>query len=218
MKLTKFTHACVRLEKDNRVLVVDPGNFSEAAEALAGAEAVLVTHEHADHIDTEAVLEALRSNTHLELFAPAGVADQLRTDAPEAVARVNAVAPGTSFDVAGFAIRSFGGQHALIHPQIPVVANIGYLIDDNVYHPGDSFVIPDGITVKTLLVPLHAPWSKSAEVVDFVIGVRAPRAFQIHDGLLNENGLKIVEGHVSRIGAKYGTEYSHLAAGESVEV
>lgn len=218
MKLTKYTHACVRLEKDSRVLVLDPGNFSETEQALAGAEAVLVTHEHADHIDVDAVVEALRTNKDLAIHAPAGVAGLLREKAPDATARVHTVEPGKSLDVAGFAVRSFGGQHALIHPQIPVVPNIGYLIDGNVYHPGDSFVIPDGISVKTLLVPLHAPWSKSAEVVDFVIGVRAPRAFQIHDGLLNDDGLKIVEGHVARIGARYGTEYAHLAAGESVDI
>jgi L-ascorbate metabolism protein UlaG (beta-lactamase superfamily) len=218
MKLTKYTHACVRLEKDSRVLVLDPGTFSESAEALAGAEAVLVTHEHGDHIDVPAVVGGLKENTDLAVFAPVGVAENLRKEAPDAAGRINAVDPGSSFTAAGFDIRSFGGQHALIHPQIPVVANIGYLLDNNVYHPGDSFVIPDGIAVQTLLVPLHAPWSKASEVVDFVIGVRAPRAFQIHDGLLNETGLNIVEGHVKRLGAKYGTEYRHLAAGESVEV
>jgi L-ascorbate metabolism protein UlaG (beta-lactamase superfamily) len=218
MKLTKYTHACVRLEKNNRVLVLDPGNFSETAEALAGAEALLVTHEHPDHIDVPAVVAALKGNRDLAVFAPAGVAGSLRKETSEAAARIHAVEPGSSFEAAGFEVRSFGGQHALIHPQIPVVANIGYLVDGNVYHPGDSFVIPDGTSVQTLLVPIHAPWSKSAEVVDFVIGVRASRAFQIHDGLLNGNGLKIVEGHVKRLGAKYGTEYQHLAAGESVEV
>jgi L-ascorbate metabolism protein UlaG (beta-lactamase superfamily) len=218
MKLTKYTHACVRLEKDSRVLVLDPGTFSESAEALAGAEAVLVTHEHPDHIDVPAVVNALKENAELAVFAPAGVADNLRREAPGAAARINTVDTGSSFPAAGFDIRSFGGQHALIHPQIPVVANIGYLVDGNVYHPGDSFVVPDGIAVQTLLVPLHAPWSKAAEVIDFVIGVRAARAFQIHDGLLNGNGLNIVEGHVKRIGAKYGTEYQHLASGESVEV
>lgn len=218
MKLTKYTHACVRLEKDSRVLVLDPGTFSESAEALAGAESVLVTHEHGDHIDVPAVVAALKDNRDLAVFAPAGVADNLRKEASEAADRIHTVDPGSSFQTAGFEVRSFGGQHALIHPQIPVVANVGYLLDGNVYHPGDSFVIPDGISVQTLLVPIHAPWSKAAEVVDFVIGVRAPRAFQIHDGLLNENGLKIVEGHVKRLGAKYGTGYQHLAAGESVEV
>jgi L-ascorbate metabolism protein UlaG (beta-lactamase superfamily) len=218
MKLTKYTHSCVRLEKDGRALVLDPGNFSESAEALESAEAVLVTHEHADHIDVPAVVDALRANAGLAVFAPARVAGQLQDKATGEAARIHAVNPGSTFQAAGFEIRSFGGQHALIHPQIPIVANIGYLVDGNVYHPGDSFVVPDGISVKTLLVPLHAPWSKSAEVLDFVIAVRAPRAFQIHDGLLNENGLKIVEGHVQRIGAKYGTEYTHLGARESVEV
>lgn len=218
MKLTKFTHACVRLEKDGKVLVFDPGTFSETDEALAGAGAVLITHEHADHIDLDAVVGALLGDRSLQLFAPAGVAAQVREKADGAAERIHTVAAGEEFDAAGFAIRSFGGQHALIHPQIPVVANVGYLVDSNVYHPGDSFAIPDGVEVRTLLVPIHAPWNKVGEVVDFVIGVRAPKAFPIHDALLNQSGLGLVEGHVTRIGAKYGTEYRHLSSGESVEV
>lgn len=218
MKLTKFTHSCVRLEKDNRVIVLDPGTFSETKEALAGAHAILVTHEHGDHVDVPAVVNALRGSEDLAVFAPAGVATHLREEAPQQAARIHTVEPGSTFEAAGFDIRSFGGQHALIHPHVPIVANIGYLVDGNVYHPGDSFIVPDGLNVKTLLVPLHAPWSKVSEVVDFVIAVRAPQAFQIHDGLLNDMGVKIAESHVARLGHKYGTEYTHLAAGESVEI
>ena len=218
MKLTKFTHACVRLEQDGRVLVFDPGTFSETDQALAGAHTVLITHEHADHVDVDAVAAALQSNTDLELFAPEAVAATLRGKAPDAGSRIHAAAAGEDFETAGFAVRTYGGQHALIHPQIPVVANVGYLVDGNVYHPGDSFAIPDGVEVKTLLVPIHAPWNKVGEVVDFVIGVRAPRAFPVHDALLNELGRGLVEGHVTRIGAKYGTEYRHLSSGDSVEV
>lgn len=217
MKLTKYTHACVRLEKEGNVLVIDPGTFSESDEALAGAQAVLVTHEHNDHIDRPALLAAMRNNGTLEVYAPAGVADALRED-NEVSGCVHAVEPGTGFEAAGFSVRTFGGQHALIHAQIPVVANIGYLVEENVYHPGDSFTVPDGFEVKTLLVPLHAPWSKVGEVVDFVIAVRAPKAFPVHDALLNDVGRGIVEGHVSRIGARYGTAYTRLAARESVEV
>ena len=218
MKLTKYTHACVRLEKDSRVLVLDPGTFSETAEALDGAHAVLITHEHGDHVDVPAMVSALGAADGLAVFAPAGVAARLREGAPQAAERIHTVEPGSTFDAAGFNVRSYGGQHALIHPQIPIVANIGYLVDENVYHPGDSFIIPDGLSVRTLLVPIHAPWNKVGEVVDFVIGVLAQQAFQIHDGLLNETGLKMVEGHVARLGGKYGTAFTHLAPRESVEV
>jgi L-ascorbate metabolism protein UlaG (beta-lactamase superfamily) len=218
MKLTKFTHACVRLEKDGRVLVFDPGTFSETDLALAGADSVLITHEHADHLDVDAVVAALLDSASLQLFAPAAVAQQLREKAPVAGSRIHTVAPGEDFQTAGFAVRTLGGQHAMIHPQIPVVANIGYLVDSNVYHPGDSFIVPDGVAVQTLLVPIHAPWNKVGEVVDFVIGVRAPKAFPIHDALLNRSGLGLVEGHVTRFGAKYGTDYRNLSSGESVEV
>lgn len=218
MMLTKFTHSCVRLEKDGKVLVFDPGNFSETDLALAGADAVLITHEHPDHVDVDAVTAALSASDSLQVFAPAGVAAQLREKAPDAGDRIHAVAPAEDFEVAGFSIRTFGGQHAVIHPQIPVVANIGYFVDSNVYHPGDSFIVPDGVDVRTLLVPIHAPWNKVGEVVDFVIGVRAPKAFPIHDALLNENGRGLVEGHVTRFGAKYGTEYRHLSSGDTVQV
>ncbi|MDI2034975.1 MBL fold metallo-hydrolase [Paenarthrobacter nitroguajacolicus] len=217
MKLIKYTHACVRLEKEGKVLVIDPGAFSESEEALNGAHAVLVTHEHNDHIDQPAVLAALRQDPKLQIHAPAGVAAALKENG-DVAGQVHSVEPGSAFDAAGFSIRTFGGQHAVIHPQIPVVANIGYLVDDNVFHPGDSFVVPDGISVQTLLVPINAPWSKVGEVVDFVISVRAPKAFPVHDGLLNELGRGVVEGHVTRIGARYGTTYSKLAPRDSVEV
>jgi L-ascorbate metabolism protein UlaG (beta-lactamase superfamily) len=179
---------------------------------------VLITHEHADHVDVDAVAAALQSNKDLELFAPEVVAATLHSKAPDAGSRIHAAAAGEEFETAGFAVRTFGGQHALIHPLIPVVANVGFLVDGNVYHPGDSFAIPDGVDVQTLLVPIHAPWNKVGEVVDFVIGVRAPQAFPVHDALLNEMGRGLVEGHVTRIGAKYGTAYRHLSSGDSVEV
>ncbi|MBT1003094.1 MBL fold metallo-hydrolase [Paenarthrobacter sp. DKR-5] len=218
MKLTKYTHACVRLEQDGRVLVLDPGVFSEAAEALAGAGAVLITHEHADHLDADAVTAALAADPALTVHAPAGVAAELRSKAPEAAERIIDAVPGQSFDAAGFAVRTFGGQHALIHPAIPVVANIGYLIEENVFHPGDSFTVPDGLEVKTLLVPLHAPWSKVGEVIDFVVAVRAPKAYPVHDSLLTETGRTMVEGHVQRIGSRYGSSYEHLDPRQTVEV
>lgn len=217
MLLTKFTHACVRLEKEGTVIVLDPGNFSEVEEAVSGASAILITHEHADHFDKARIATAVRGDPALEVYAPEGVAAQLREElGDDEVSRVHATEPEKQYTIAGFDVQTFGGQHALIHPHIPVVKNIGYLIDGALYHPGDSFIVPHGVQVHTLLVPVHAPWSKTAEVIDFVTSVRAARAHQIHDALLNETGLAMVEGHVSRLGKHYGTEFEHLETGRSV--
>lgn len=218
MLLTKFTHACVRLEQEGRVLVLDPGIFSESAEALAGADAALITHEHPDHYDATALIKALSQSPRLSIYAPAGVAQDLQAKAPEHAGQIFVAAVGEAFTVAGFAVQCFGGQHAVIHPTVPVVANVGYLIDDDVYHPGDSLIVPHGVSVGTLLVPLHAPWSKVSEVVDFVVSVRAPWAFQIHDALLSAQGLAFTESHVARIGALHGVKFRHLAPGQSAEI
>ena len=222
MRLTKYTHSCVRLSKDSsdgeRVLVVDPGNFSEVQEALDGAQALLVTHEHPDHVDIPRVAPLLAGSPGLEAWAPAGVARSLREAAPEAAERVHTVEPGAEFEAAGFAVQTFGSQHALIHASVPVVANIGYLVDGTVFHPGDSFTVPHGVEVPTLLVPIHAPWSRVGEVLDFLIAVRAKRAVPIHNALLNERGLGVVEKHVQRVSGQYGTEYVRLAPGESAEL
>lgn len=218
MLLTKYSHSCVRLEQEGAVLVLDPGTFSEVEDALDGADAVLVTHEHPDHIDVDRVVAALVAREGLELWAPEGVAKTVAEALDvSARSRVHAVAGGEQFTAANQHVSTFGVQHAVIHPLIPVVANIGFLIGD-LYHPGDSFTVPEGVRVGTLLVPVHAPWSKLGEVVDFVASVRAPRAFQIHDALLNEVGLGMVEAHVTRLGARYGCTFRHLGVGESIQV
>lgn len=216
MKLTKFTHSCVRIEKDDRVLVLDPGTFSEVETALEGADFLLVTHAHPDHFDAERVNAYLAEHPEVKVYAPAAVADQVREAAPSV--EVTTVEGEESFSLGNFEVKTFGGQHALIHPLIKTIDNVAFLIDENVYHPGDSLVVPHGLKVKTLLVPIHAPWSKIQETIDFVISVRAKVAFPIHNGLINSNGHGIMESQITDFGAKYGTEYKHLESGESVEV
>lgn len=216
MKLTKFTHSCVRLEDNDKVLVIDPGNFSEVDEALAGAHALLITHAHPDHFHAEKVLPLIEANPELEIFAPAAVVQTIKDAVPNA--RVQEPEVEGEFEVAGFSVETFGGQHALIHPLIKTIDNIAYLINEKIYHPGDSLVVPHGLTVEHALVPIHAPWSKIQEVIDFTISLRAKKAYPIHNGLINENGHGIIEGQVTNFAAKYGTEYQHLDAGQSIEL
>ena len=213
MQLTKFTHACVRLDDGGHSLVIDPGVFSEVDQALDGASSVLITHEHPDHLHADKLRAAAHADPRLRIWAPAGVAATL-ADLGE---QVVAVGPGESFDAAGWPVRTFGGQHALIHPAIAVVANIGYLVAATVYHPGDSFTVPD-VAVEVLLVPTSAPWSKAAEVIDFTVAVRAPRAFQIHDSLGTDVYASIVEGHLQRIAGPFGVTFQHVQPAETVTI
>ncbi len=79
MKLTKHEHACVVLEKDGASVVIDPGSFSaDAAGIIAGADAILITHEHFDHVSPEAINEALTARPDLKVYAPGGAARDLR--------------------------------------------------------------------------------------------------------------------------------------------
>jgi L-ascorbate metabolism protein UlaG (beta-lactamase superfamily) len=220
MRLTKFTHSCVRLDKDGSVLVLDPGNFStaeELREALDGVDHILVTHEHPDHYDADVVNEFLDHHPDVQVHAPGSIADDIKS-AVSAPDRVHEVRGEESFDLSPFSVRTFGGQHALIHPLVPIVENIGFMIDETLYHPGDSLIVPDAVHVRNLLVPIHAPWNKLHEVVDFVISVGADHAYPIHDGLLAERGLAMLTNHLKTFGGKYGTTYARLDPYESVDL
>ncbi|MFI5496469.1 MBL fold metallo-hydrolase [Actinoplanes sp. NPDC051859] len=209
MRVTKYTHSCLRFQGDG-VLVVDPGAFSERS-ALTGADAVLITHEHFDHLDVGALTAALGERPDLTVYAHADVLPQLA----EFDGRTVAVEPGAELEAAGFTIRAYGGQHAVIHDDIPRIANLGYLISDgtdSVYTPGDSFTVPDA-EVATLFVPLNAPWMKLSEAIDFVRAVRPERAFALHDHLLTETGAQVSDGHLERLG---GTKYAHVAPGTTI--
>lgn len=214
MRLTKYSHACVRFDDGDRALVIDPGVFSEASTALAGASAVLITHEHPDHLDEVALRAAAAANPQLRIWAPTSVVATL-ADLGERVTDSSPASGGAPFDAAGFSVQAFGSQHALVHPLIPIIANVGYLVQGLAYHPGDSFTVPN-VDVQTLLVPTNAPWAKASEIVDFVVAVRAPQVFQIHDGLITETGAKVIEGILGPIIGRYDVEFTHLAPSATV--
>jgi L-ascorbate metabolism protein UlaG (beta-lactamase superfamily) len=209
MRLIKYTHACVRLEQDGRSLLLDPGTWAED-DAFEGVSDVLVTHEHADHIDAERLVKAYQSNPDLRVYLPAAAAGQLDGMADG----VTVVDVGDTFSAAGFSVRAVGGAHAEIYEGLPGCANVGFIVDEAVYHPGDSVFVP-GSSVHTLLVPTAAPWLKLAEAIDFVRAVRPARAFSIHDAMLSGRGEVGVDRWLSGRG---GTDYARIPPGQSVEL
>ncbi|MGW1493206.1 MBL fold metallo-hydrolase [Streptomyces sp. NPDC002402] len=205
MRLTKYGHACVRLEDGDRVLVIDPGTYSEM-ESLSGATAVLISHEHEDHIDLDKLKAARDSNPALTVHTHPALAAALGEG-------FTAVEPGETFTAAGFTVRAVGGEHAEIIDGLPGCPNIGFIVD-GIYHPGDSLFVP-AEAVDTLLVPAAGPWLKLREVIEFVRTVRPARAFPIHDVQLSEVGLDHFDQWLDGQG---GADYSRIPLGKSVDL
>jgi L-ascorbate metabolism protein UlaG (beta-lactamase superfamily) len=213
MQLTKYAHACVALTSGGRTIVLDPGSLTPGArEAVAGAGAVLVTHEHFDHVDEQMLRVALGEQPELRVFAPAGVRERLGHHD----GRVTAVAAGDALEVAGFSIGVFGELHAPIHADIPRVANVGYLVDGAVYHPGDSYYAP-GVPVGTLLLPTSGPWTKLGEGADFVRAVRPERVVQIHELMLSDLGQNSAAMLLGENGLT-GLPLERPAPGETIDI
>ncbi len=213
MKLTKHEHACVVFEKEGASFVIDPGSFSpDAAGIINGAEAILITHEHFDHVNEAAINEALAARPELRVYAPAALAGTFGAHPQQ----FTAVSAGDSLTVAGCTVTVHGETHALIHPDIPAVPNVGYLVDGTVYHPGDAYFVPDA-TVETLLLPTSGPWMKLGEAADYVRAVRPQRIVQIHEMLLSEIGLNLAGMILGEQGLT-GLPLTAVPAGESLSV
>ncbi|MFJ9322926.1 MBL fold metallo-hydrolase [Streptomyces globisporus] len=210
LTLTKKTHSCVRIEKEGRVLVIDPGGFSED-DAARGADVMLVTHEHADHFNEARLRAGLEANPAAEIWTLRSVAEQLSAAFP---GRVHTVGDGDAFSAAGFDVTVHGELHAVIHPDIPRITNVGFLVDGSVFHPGDALTVPER-PVDTLLLPVMAPWSKISEVIDYVREVKPRRAIDVHDALLTDLARPVYD---HQIGALGGADHGRLAPGGTTEL
>jgi len=210
MQLTKLGHACVRIRKDDRTLVIDPGGLTPEDDAIAGADAVLITHEHFDHLEAERLRKALAEDPRLTIYTCRAVAQILG-----AGDRVRTVGEGDSLDIAGFDVAVAGQQHEIVHPDVPPVDNVGFFIDGEVFHPGDAFTVLDA---PTLLVPGQAPWMKAPEMIQYLRAVSPARAYAVHDGLLNEFGLGLLESQLTGEAERQEADFRRLKPGESVEL
>ncbi|MGP4012065.1 MBL fold metallo-hydrolase [Streptomyces sp. 4N124] len=204
MKLTRFGHACVRLESPGGRLVIDPGCWTED-ESVERADAILVTHEHVDHFTEARVRRAAEANRGLQVWTVAAVAEVLTGLGDQ----LHVIGHGDVFTAAGFEIEAHGARHATLHPDVPAVANTGFLVDRSLFHPGDALIVPDK-RVRTLLVPVHTPWTRVRDLIDWVREVAPERAVPMHDGTLNSMGIAVVDGLLGENGPGISTLYLRL--------
>jgi L-ascorbate metabolism protein UlaG (beta-lactamase superfamily) len=213
MRLTKLGHSCLLVEEGGTRLLLDPGSLSAGFEELEGLAAVLFTHQHADHLDQQRLRGLLDRNPRARVVSDPGSAEPLG----QAGVEVEVVADGQELDVGGVGVRVAGRDHAVIHPDIPVVPNVGYLVGGRLFHPGDAFTRP-GQAVEVLAVPAAAPWLKVAEPIDYLRAVRPKVAVPVHDQVLSAAGRSIHYRQLEQLGAKEGTTLRSLDDGAPVEL
>jgi len=215
MRLTHLGHACLLVETGGQRLLVDPGVFSHGIVDVTGLNVILVTHQHADHVDLQRLPAILEANPQARLYAE-----------PQAAAVMEEAGIGSEHTVAGeelsfgrVLVMPVGEKHALINEALPRIGNLGVVIraegEPTLFHPGDAYDAAPG-QIDILAVPLNAPWTASRDTVAFAQRIAPKVSIPIHDALLNDIGRQLYLSQLKRFGPE-SMEVRDLADGVAVD-
>ncbi|MDD4868728.1 MAG: MBL fold metallo-hydrolase [Mycobacterium sp.] len=196
MELTHFGHSCLLAELNHTRVLFDPGTFAHGFEGITGLTAILLTHQHPDHVDGTRLPALLQGNPAAALYADPQTAAQLGAPCRE-------LHVGDELQIGELTVRALGGEHAVIHPEIPAIVNLSYLVGDaehpaRLLHPGDALFVPDE-PVDVLAAPVAAPWMRISEAVDYVRAVAPARAVPIHQGIIAPDARGIYYGRLTEM-------------------
>jgi L-ascorbate metabolism protein UlaG (beta-lactamase superfamily) len=180
MKITKFGHACLLVEEKQARIIIDPGSFSSLQNDAQNIDAVLISHEHQDHLDIASLKSIIQNNPLAIIYSNKSVAGKLLVENISC----QVLEHNQTILVKDVSVQACGVEHAEILPTIPLIQNIGFFIGERLFFPGDAFTVPSK-PVEILALPVCAPWSKLSEVIAYIKNVKPKIAFPIHDAILS---------------------------------
>ncbi len=201
IEVTKFGHSTLRIDIGKLSILTDPGNYASIPE-LSGIDLLLLSHEHQDHFDLATIRRFLASNPACEIVTHSSLVAIL---SEEGIAATR-IEDGEAILRKEVAIERVGKDHACIHTDLPSLENCGFLVDGELFYPGDSFVVPRS-KVRVLALPVAAPWMRLEECVEYAEKVAPEVVFPIHDGMLRPDRMtatrRIPASLLERVGIRY---------------
>lgn len=202
MIVTHLGHSCLLVEIADQRVLLDPGGFTDGFESLRDLSAVIVTHQHPDHIDHDRLPALMKANPNARLIVESMTHGILtEKGGPDS----EELSSGTSFELGGLTVHPVGKHHAVIHADIPRIDNTGVVLraagEPSLFHPGDALDAEPG-EVDVLCAPINAPWCAMKETIEFVRRIGAPAMVPIHDGLLQERGRNLYLTQIGNLGGE----------------
>jgi len=215
MRITHLGHACLLVETGDQRILIDPGSFSPGFDGLTDLDAILVTHQHPDHVDVDRLPALLDLNPDARLLTEPQTADQLvDKDLP-----AQHLTAGEAVHVGPVEVTPVGRQHAMIHEYLPRIGNLGVVLraagEPSLFHPGDAYDAEPG-DIDILAVPICAPWCAVKETIAFTRRITPRIAVPIHDAIVTPAGRKLYVGHTAGYGPE-GMELRDLSDGQPAE-
>lgn len=213
MKITKIGHCCLLVEAKNVKILTDPGNFSDEQDTLSGVDAVIITHEHADHCHIPSLKSIQKNNPEAQVFANTSTAKILES---EGIAH-EVITEGDTLTVNGVEVKTWNTEHADIYEDITPVMNTVLLIENTLLYPGDAFYVPEGVDVHTLALPAEGPWMKTSEAIDYALAIKPEQAFPVHDARLATSLGDARYAHYKRVLEKNQITWLDAPCGSTLE-
>lgn len=204
MKLTKLVHACLLVEEEGKTALIDPGVFSRQAvldklAQLNNLNYLIITHNHADHLDEEVVDAVAKKFPQIQLAANAQINQQLSQ---------------LNLTVAGDDCFKFNAPHEPL-PAGEVPDNSGWHFG-HLSHPGDSLSFNE--TRDILALPYVAPWGSTTQAVQLALKLQPKFVVPIHDWHLSEEARGWYAGLLERALAPADIKFVDLPMNQLVEI